>query len=48
MDCLNTGNATKNMGKKRRAVGSKPASLEAAGMKKPATATTVVEATSAQ
>lgn len=47
MECLNTNNATKNMGKKRRAMGQKPASLETDGMKKPAVATTVVEASKA-
>lgn len=36
MDCLNTANVTKgNLGKKRRAVGQKPTSLESANMKKP-------------
>lgn len=44
MECLNLENANKNMGRKRRAQGQKPASLEAAGMKKPAANTTVVEA----
>ena len=28
MECLNTENATRNMGRKRRAVGQKPTSLE--------------------
>ena len=37
MECLNTDNAAKsgNIGKKRRAVGQKPSSLQSAGMKKP-------------
>lgn len=37
MECLNTDNAAKsgNIGKKRRAVGQKPASLQSANMKKP-------------
>ena len=36
MECLNTDNASKsNIGKKRRAVGQKPSSLESANMKKP-------------
>ena len=35
MDCLNTDNAKANLGKKRRAVGNKPASLSTANMKKP-------------
>ena len=37
MECLNIDNASKtNLGKKRRAVGTKPATLETTGMKKPA------------
>ena len=46
MECLNTENASKaNLGKKRRAVGQKPASLSAVNMKKPmAAAATSVEA----
>ena len=36
MECLNTDNASKsNIGKKRRAVGQKPSSLQSANMKKP-------------
>lgn len=35
MECLNTDNTKKNIGKKRRAVGQKPASLEIDNMKKP-------------
>lgn len=36
MECLNTDNASKvNIGKKRRAVGQKPASLQTDNMKKP-------------
>jgi len=36
MECLNTDNAAKaNLGKKRRAVGQKPATLQSANMKKP-------------
>ena len=36
MECLNTDNAAKqNLGKKRRAVGQKPASLSTENMKKP-------------
>ena len=35
MECLNTDNAKANLGKKRRAVGNKPASLSTENMKKP-------------
>jgi hypothetical protein len=35
MECLNIDNTKKNIGKKRRAVGQKPASLELENMKKP-------------
>jgi len=47
MECLNTDNSAKNnLGKKRRAVGVKPASLAPEGMKKPmAAAVTVVDST---
>ena len=40
MECLNTDNAAakKNLGKKRRAVGVKPDSLQAGNMKKPVAA----------